>query len=354
MKKVYTLGLLVMSLFLLGGCFNTETTTFTLVDVQGQIVDIYKEVSPYTVAVVSYTEDYTTYAGHGSGLIYDKIETVDGYKYFVITNYHVVESQAYIKIYMGGSKYFLASPHAVHEAKDLALVTFETSDDLVVFGTEQFTGTSFVAPKVGAFVLAVGTPLDLDFFNTATLGIVGLTSNLGVVQHDAAINPGNSGGPLFDLNANLVGFNTWKRSDTITSNGNIAVEGIGMAISMFVAVPEVNNLRTGSSTFTSPKLGITVIDVSKVIEELYEGVKPDFIEVTQDTGIFVNMVVPLRPSVGKIMNRDIIIEVNGQEMSSTEDLLPLVTGASFGDVFSVKVRRYENNEFKTVDLTITL
>ena len=127
-----------------------------------------------------------------------------------------------------------------------------------------------------------------------------------------------------------------------------------MAISMFVAVPEVNNLRTGSSTFTSPKLGITVIDVSKVIEELYEGVKPDFIEVTQDTGIFVNMVVPLRPSVGKIMNRDIIIEVNGQEMSSTEDLLPLITGASFGDVFSVKVRRYENNEFKTVDLTITL
>ena len=64
MKKVYTLGLLVMSLFLLGGCFNTETTTFTLVDVQGQIVDIYKE-EPLGRCV----QKITTYAGHGSGLI---------------------------------------------------------------------------------------------------------------------------------------------------------------------------------------------------------------------------------------------------------------------------------------------
>lgn len=354
MKKIITLFIILTSFTLLTGCFNTETTTFTLEDVQGQIVDVYKEVSPYTVAVVSYLEDYATYAGHGSGLLYDKEVTDTGFRYYVITNYHVIESQAYMKVYMGGNKYYSAEAYAAHESKDLALVTFETSDDLTVYGTEQFTGTTFVAPKIGSFVVAVGTPLDLEYFNTATLGIVGLTTNLGVIQHDAAINPGNSGGPLFDLNGNLLGFNTWKRAETTTSDGTISVEGIGMAISMFVAVPEVNNLREGNSTFLAPKIGITVMDVPVAIEEIYDNVRPEFIESTQTDGIYVNSVVPLRPSYNLIFSRDIIIEVNGIKMSSTADLLPLVSAAKYGDVFNIKLRRYENGVFKTIELAITM
>lgn len=354
MKKIVTFLLITLSFTILTGCFNTETTTFTLEDVQGQIVDVYKEVSPFTVAVVSYLEDYQTYAGHGSGLLYDKIETTTGFKYFVITNYHVVESQAYIKIYMGNNTYYQAMPHAVHENKDLAIVSFETTADLEVYGTEQFTGSTFVSPKVGSFVIAVGTPLDLDYFNTATLGIVGVTTNLGVIQHDAAINPGNSGGPLFDLNGNLLGFNTWKRAETTTSDGTISVEGIGMAISMFIAVPEVNNLRAGNSTFAQPKLGVTVIDVAKVIDEVYEGVRPEFIESTQTDGVFVSSVVPLRPSYGVILSKDIIIEVNGVAISTTEDLIPLVSQANYGDTFTIKLRRFVDNQFKTIEVTIIM
>ena len=204
MKKLFSLFILVISLISLYGCYDTETTLFTLENVENQITDLYETLSPMTVAVVSYTDQtYEIKAGHGSGLIYDRDETETGYIYYVITNYHVVDSQAYLKIYDG--TYYNATLYGVHEPEDLALVTFETTLDLPYFGTEQFDGDVYAKPSIGSYVLAIGPPLDLEFFNTATLGIVGQTSNPKVIQHDASINPGNSGGPFFDLNGNLLG-----------------------------------------------------------------------------------------------------------------------------------------------------
>ncbi len=355
MKKWMIFSLLTLFLLTLSGCYERETTVYTLEDVQSQITEIYDQVAPMTVAVVSYDEaDYAIKVGHGSGLIYDRTEAAGVYTYYVITNYHVVESQAYLRIY-NGINYYNATPYAVHEPEDLALVTFSTPDDLPYYGVDQFSGNKVVEPVVGSFVIAIGTPLDLDFFNTATIGIVGRTRNTRIVQHDAAINPGNSGGPLFDLAGNLLGFNTWKRTTTVTSDGEIAVDGIGFAISMTVAKSVVTSLRvTQTSVFESAKIGITVMNISDAITEKFGGVRPDFIEETQEAGVYVDSIVPLRPAVGKLFVHDIITHVNGEELVNLESLSLLLSGMKFGDTLNLTVRRYVNNQFITVSVSITV
>lgn len=355
MRKGIMLTLLSLFLFTLTGCFERQTTVYTLEDVQSQVTELYEKLSPMTVAVVSYdTIEYTTKAGHGSGLIYDRTESGIMYTYYVITNYHVIESQAYMRIFTG-NKYYIATAYAANEVEDLAIVTFSTMDDLAYYGVEQFNGTKVVEPIVGSFVIAIGTPLDLEFFNTATIGIVGRTRNSKIIQHDAAINPGNSGGPLFDLSGNLLGFNTWKRTTTNTSDGEIAVDGIGFAISMDIAKDIVTDLRnTQESVFISPKIGVTVMNVADAITNLFGGVRPAFIEETQTTGVYVNTIIPLRPAVGKLMAKDIITQINGVAVSNLVDLSTNLSNMQFGQTLTVTVRRYQNSTFSTVNIILVL
>ena len=87
--------------------------------------------------------------------------------------------------------------------------------------------------KKGQIVIAVGTPMDLDFFNSISQGVISHPYRYTEVdeihgyfiQHDATINPGNSGGGLFNLEGKLVGINTWK-----LNSDNEYVTGMGFAI----------------------------------------------------------------------------------------------------------------------------
>ncbi len=66
--------------------------------------------------------------------------------------------------------------------------------------------------RVGQEVIAVGSPLGLDF--SVTHGIISylgrdFSFRYNATQSDTPINPGNSGGPLFNLNGELVGINSF-------------------------------------------------------------------------------------------------------------------------------------------------
>jgi serine protease Do len=65
--------------------------------------------------------------------------------------------------------------------------------------------------KDGDAVIAIGHPYGLNY--TATEGIVSkakrLQRGINYIQIDAAINPGNSGGPLVNMDAEVVGVNTF-------------------------------------------------------------------------------------------------------------------------------------------------
>ena len=86
------------------------------------------------------------------------------------------------------------------------------------------------ALKVGEWVLAIGSPFQLN--QTVTLGIVSALgrANMGFAQYenfiqtDAAINPGNSGGALVNARGELVGINT----GILSQSGGY--QGVGFAV----------------------------------------------------------------------------------------------------------------------------
>src|SRR5690606_19692359 len=104
------------------------------------------------------------------------------------------------------------------------VVGSDVSTDIAVIRIDAAPGETLpVAPignsdplRVGDWVLALGSPLGLQF--SVTAGIVsakgrqmatGAPDQLqAFIQTDAAINPGNSGGPLIDLFGRVVGVNS--------------------------------------------------------------------------------------------------------------------------------------------------
>ena len=170
--------------------------------------------------------------GSGSGVIYYKALTVDGnYLYKVITNEHVVSVSDEISVVKGEEEYKIYD-EAYDEEITAKLIGRDAENDIAVL--EFVSGREYSAVKfekldevkAGKFVVAMGTPLDTEFYNTATYGIISRVKGT-YIQHDAAINSGNSGGPLFDLSGNLVGINNAKLSGS-TSSG-VSIEGIYFA-----------------------------------------------------------------------------------------------------------------------------
>ena len=152
--------------------------------------------------------------------------------YKVITNEHVVSVSDEISVVKGEEEYKIYD-EAYDEEITAKLIGRDAENDIAVLefvSGREYSAVKFAKldeVKAGKFVVAMGTPLDTEFYNTATYGIISRVKGT-YIQHDAAINSGNSGGPLFDLSGNLVGINNAKLSGS-TSSG-VSIEGIYFAI----------------------------------------------------------------------------------------------------------------------------
>ena len=195
----------------------------------------------------------------GSGLIVDP----DGR---IITNNHVVAGATDLRVRLVDGREFAAKVVGTDPASDIALVKITPHQGETLPVVSLGNSDSI---KVGDWVLALGSPLGLDF--TVTAGIVSargrqLSGNTGAledfIQTDAAINPGNSGGPLVDLMGQVVGVNT-------------AIAGGDRFVGYGFAVP-INLTRRVMSDLVAygfvhrPRLGITVANVTAVDAEAYK------------------------------------------------------------------------------------
>lgn len=174
----------------------------------------------------------------GSGVIVGK----NGNTYYALTNRHVIEFERTDPLKTGIKVFFSANESdyvdgtvlAYDKQVDIAVVSFITTNNLAVA-----TISNEDTINKGSICFAYGSPYDLAYFGTATLGIVSYESRVFIdkiynsntdveniyIQHDAAINSGNSGGGLFDIYGNLVGINTLK----LVGEDN-QIDGIGFAI----------------------------------------------------------------------------------------------------------------------------
>ena len=174
------------------------------------------------VKVEIYEHDTTlTLRGIGSGFVI----TSDGY---VITNAHVVVNTLRLKdpeihlVFKDHRRFKVSSVVALTEY-DLALLKV-SAEYLTPIKLEP------ELPKIGAPVIAIGTPWPYEF--SVMQGIVSHThvrradpEVFESIQHTAAINSGCSGGPLINVEGKVIGIN---HAGGI--NHGERLEGVGLAI----------------------------------------------------------------------------------------------------------------------------
>ena len=202
--------------------------------------------------------------------------------------------------------------------------------------------------NVGQKVYAIGNPFGLS--GTMTRGIISSIRSIrnadnapieDAIQTDAAINPGNSGGPLLNSSGEVIGINTM-----IASNGADQSSGIGFAIPINTAKAVLADLiRYGR--VKRPSLGIVSYAIG-----------PDLASqmgLSADSGVLIQRVLPggaaeraglhggtEQAYVGNtpiMLGGDLIVAVDGQQVTDPEDISALMDKHQAGDTISVTVVR---------------
>jgi serine protease Do len=188
---------------------------------------------------------------------------------------------------------------------------------------------------VGDWIVAIGNPFGLG--GSATTGIVsarGRDIQSGpfddFLQIDAPINRGNSGGPLFDLNGKVVGVNTAIFSP---NGGNI---GIGFAIPSAQVEDIVTELRAKGRV----ERGWLGVNVQGIDQDMASGLGLD-----SARGALVANVVDGSPAADAgVMAGDVILGIDGKELSDVRELVRTVGDSDPGDSVDLEIWRMGETE----------
>ena len=281
----------------------------------------------------------STATASGSGIIISE----DGY---ILTNNHIVSSSSdsdfyevssatkvTVKLFNDETEYE-AEIVGTDEQTDLAVIKIDKTD----LPKAEFADSDNI--KVGEFAMAVGNPLGMQ--SSITCGVIsavnreitdsdGITYNL--IQTDAAINAGNSGGALVNSEGQVIGVNTLK----LQGEG---IEGMGFAIPIN-STEDVTSQLIEYSKVRRPYIGITGMDLDE------ETAKANDLVV----GIYVKAVDDFSAAEkAGIKPGDVIIEADGQKITTMDELNEIKNKHQIGEERTVKVNR--NGQER--DLTITL
>jgi serine protease Do len=253
----------------------------------------------------------------GSGFIISK----DGY---VITNHHVVKDADEIIVRLNDRREFIADLVGSDARSDIAVLKIEGKKlPFLKFGDSSKV-------NVGEWVLAIGSPFGFDYSVTA-----GIISAIGrslpnenyvpFIQTDVAINPGNSGGPLFNLDGEVIGVN----SQIYSRTGGFM--GLSFAVPVNVVENVYNQLKE-QGRVSRGWLGVLIQDVTRELAESFD--------MTHPHGALIAKVLPDGPAEkGGIEVGDIIVKFNGNKISFSSDLPPLVGSTLVGSTVSVDIIR---------------
>jgi len=254
-------------------------------------------------------------SGVGSGFILSP----DGY---IMTNAHVVRGADDIYVKLPDKREFKAKLIGADQRTDVALIKVEASGlPAVVIGDS-------VKLRVGEWVMAIGSPFDLD--NTVTAGIVSAKGRdtgeyVPFIQTDVAINPGNSGGPLINLKGEVVGINSMIYS---RSGG---YQGIAFAIPIDEAMRVGDQLKANGKV-TRGFLGVQPGAVTKDVAESLGLAKPQ--------GAVVEKVLPgYAAEKAGLKDGDVILKFDGKPVEKHTDLPRIVGNTKPGQRVAVQIWR---------------
>jgi len=248
----------------------------------------------------------------------------DGY---IVTNHHVIgDNVAEVSAVLPDRREVRGRIIGIDPMTDIAVVKINmTGLPVVPWGDSSKL-------KVGQWVLAIGSPFQLN--QTVTLGIVSAVgrANVGVadyedfIQTDAAINPGNSGGALIDARGDLVGINTAIYSETRGYQGVGFAVPSNLARRVFEDLVKFGEVRRGS---------IGRIEVATLTTQL-----ADQMGLRDTRGVLVTLMSRnssayqngLRPG-------DVVVAFGGQQVEDSGQLLRLVADSKIGTTAVMAISR---------------
>ena len=313
-------------------------------DVKSSTTDVIEKVNSSVVGVLVYANG--TASGSGSGVVY----RVDGKTAYIITNAHVVSGATDVQVVFSNKESVNATIVGSDTYSDIAVLKLTADFDM----TAIKCGDSSLLDQ-GETVLAIGSPLGIEYAGTVTQGIVsGIDRtvsvdlnddgqedwDMNVTQTDAAINPGNSGGALVNMAGELVGITSMKLSNT-------SVEGMGFALPINDVITSVEQIIENGKV-TRPQIGISGVSLSG-----YSSYQLRYYRINTDLtdGIYVSRVTSGgAASKAGIQEGDIIVKFDGKEVTTYKSFLTELYSKEPGDKVSVVVNR--NGTEKTIEVTL--
>jgi S1-C subfamily serine protease len=309
-------------------------------------IEIYKSLSPGVAFIntTSYTQDFwgdvQEGKGNGSGSVID----ANGH---ILTNAHVIEGASKLTVSFGGEKNFPAKVVGIDPSTDLAVLEITPPKEgltIVPFGDSEKL-------VVGQKVLAIGNPFGLD--RTLTTGVIsGLQRPIrarngrpieGAIQTDASINPGNSGGPLLDKFGRIIGINSQILSP---AGGSV---GVGFAIPVSIAKRVIPQLIQFGEV-RRPTLGVGIQDISQLASRGYQfPIEEGLLAIPPDNSTDTTFRKPNVDQLGRVSG-DIITAIEGEKITSQDDLFRYLDKKQIGDTVKVEISR----DGKTMTIPVKL
>jgi S1-C subfamily serine protease len=288
------------------------------------VITVVEAVGPAVVSISTGTRSSSAEpdaVGAGSGVII----APDGY---VLTNDHVVHGSKSLEVSLTNGTTHAAALVGTDPSTDLAVIRADSTN--LPFAT---LGES-ASLRVGQLVIAIGNPF--GFQSTVSTGVVSalgrsLRSRGGrpienIIQHTAPLNPGNSGGPLVDSSGRIVGLNT-----AII----MGAQGIGFSIPSDTAKWVVSQLLT-LGRVRRGYLGIAAQQRPLTRRTAR------YFNLTQESAVEVLSVTNKSPAAqGGIRRGDLIVAMNGTEISTVDLLQKFLADWPIGKMVKVSVLRVQ-------------
>jgi putative serine protease PepD len=299
---------------------TANTSGFSVGDIYRRA---YKGVVEITVATTTEATPFGAQRAEaqGSGFVYDD----QGH---IVTDQHVIGGATSISVRFWNGQTYKAELVGSDASTDLAVLKVNAPASLL----QPLALADSDSIAVGDGVVAIGSPFGLE--DTVTSGIVSalhrqMTSPNGftiddAIQTDAAINHGNSGGALLNADAKVIGVTSQIESD---SGGN---DGVGFAIP--------------SNTVKSI---VSQLIASGKVEHAYLGVAVE----SSTGGARISQVRSGTPAAkAGLRTGDLVTAVDGQTITSADDLTTAIGAKTPGDTVSITYTRA--GESHTVNVTL--
>ncbi len=351
----------------------TETTGSTngsaedvVVETNGDFkpVEIYREVSPGVVTVISVLGEEVDPLGGGAGQGSGFVVSEDGE---IVTNAHVVSTggaasgggpireASDVFVQFADRNQVAAEVVGIDPDADVALLKVDPEGlDLVPLQLSDGSGI-----HVGEPVAAIGSPfgeqqsLSIGVISATDRTIPSLTdfSIAGAIQTDASINPGNSGGPLLEEDAEVIGINQQIETQSGSSAGvgfAVPIDAVRYSLDQLRANGKVEYAYIGVTTQSlypqlADELGLEV-DAGALVAEVQNG------SPAEEAGIKGGDEEIMFQARQLTKGGDVIVSIDGKPVESSDDVADLIADKKPGDTVSFEIVR--GGQRRKLDVTL--